>query len=118
MVLAVRIIMSPISSSRFLVGRYALSATLRTISSYLSSGGIDGLGNSTPCHRRAPPPTGPRARCLPGSAPPPIGHRRWYGGAIVRARRRAVRGIAHRAGGGGPRGAAALAVAFAASALL
>ncbi len=70
--------MSPISSSRCLVGKYARSATLRTISAYPSSGRrLRGQANCTPCGRPAPLSTCGAARWT-------ARQRRWYRGAIVR----------------------------------
>src|SRR6478672_11890875 len=86
MVLPVRIIMSPNSSSKCLAGTNARSATLRTISaSALPRVAIGGRDNSTPCSPAAPPMNPARA-----GDPPPGAPRRWYRGAIVRGRLRVL----------------------------
>src|SRR5271165_4011619 len=83
MVLPVRIIMSPISSSKCLAGMYARSATLRTISSSPPRVVIDGGENFTPCVRHAPP----LAEWRTPERPAAGGQHRWYRGPIVWRRR-------------------------------
>jgi len=64
--------MSPISSRRFRVGRYARSATLRTTLSHPSSTGIDCPENSTPWTAPAPPRWLRRAPAVRTPPPPPL----------------------------------------------
>src|SRR5689334_22082344 len=89
MVLPVRIIMSPISSSRFLVGKYARSATLRTISAYPSSGGtfcaLRTLRHGAAARIANDVLQAGAHACSLGTR----GQRRWYRGAIVRRGHRA-----------------------------
>src|SRR5580692_9703586 len=85
-VLPVRIIMSPNSSSTCLTDGKARSATLRTISLLaLPRVATVGARNSTPCPHRAPPAT------VATDAPPLRAAGRWYRGAIVWGRCRAAR---------------------------